>query len=78
MTWPYALLVGTAAAASMMTYWITIRVILPWIRLRQAAAVSLGFNAVASTHWYRDGEQVGSLAACAGRGEQAGGPAPFP
>ena len=49
MTWPYALLVGTAAAASMMTYWITIRAVLPWIRLRQAAAVSLGSNAVAST-----------------------------
>ena len=49
MTWPYALLVGTAAAASMMTYWIAIRAVLPWIRLRQAAAVSLGSNAVAST-----------------------------
>jgi uncharacterized membrane protein YbhN (UPF0104 family) len=49
MTWPYALLVATAAAASMMTYWITIQAVLPWIRLRQAAAVSLGSNAVAST-----------------------------
>ena len=49
MTWPYALLVGTAAAASMVTYWIAIRAVLPWIRLRQAAAVSLGSNAVAST-----------------------------
>jgi len=49
MTWPYALLVATAAGASMMTYWITIRAVLPWIRLRQAAAVSLGSNAVAST-----------------------------
>jgi hypothetical protein len=49
MTWPYALLVGTAAAASMVTYWITIRAVLPWIGLRQAAAVSLGSNAVAST-----------------------------
>ena len=48
VTWPYALLVTTAAAASMMTYWITIRAVLPWIRLRQAAAVSLGSNAVAS------------------------------
>jgi uncharacterized membrane protein YbhN (UPF0104 family) len=48
MTWPYALLVGTAAAASMVTYWITIRAVLPWIGLRQAAAVSLGSNAVAS------------------------------
>ena len=49
VTWPYALLVGTAAAASMLTYWITIRAVLPWIGLRQAAAVSLGSNAVAST-----------------------------
>jgi uncharacterized membrane protein YbhN (UPF0104 family) len=49
MTWPYALLVGTAAAASMVSYWITIRVVLPWIGLRQAAAVSLSSNAVAST-----------------------------
>jgi putative heme transporter len=46
MTRPYALLVGTAAAASMVTYWITIRAVLPWIGLRQAAAVSLGSNAV--------------------------------
>ena len=49
MTWPYALMVGTAAAASMVTYWITIRAVLPWIGLRQAAAVSFGSNAVAST-----------------------------
>ena len=49
MTWPYALLVGSAAAASMVSYWITIRAVLPWIGLRQAAAVSLGSNAVAST-----------------------------
>ena len=49
VTWPYALLVGTAAAASMIAYWITIRAVLPWIGLRQAAAVSLGSNAVAST-----------------------------
>ena len=47
MTWPYALLVGTAAAASMVAYWVTIRAVLPWIGLRQAAAVSLGSNAVA-------------------------------
>ena len=49
MTWPYALLVGAAATASMVTYWITIRAVLPWIGLRQAAAVSLGSNAAAST-----------------------------
>ena len=49
MTWPYALLVGIAAAVSMMAYWVTIQAVLPWIGLRQAAAVSLGSNAVAST-----------------------------
>ena len=49
MTWPYVLLVGTVAAASMVAYWVTIRAVLPWIRLRQAAAVSLGSNAVANT-----------------------------
>ena len=49
MTWPYALLVGAAAAASMVSYWITIRAVLPALRLRQAAAVNLGSNAVAST-----------------------------
>lgn len=49
MTWPYALLVGAAAAASMVAYWIMIRAVLPWTGLRQAAAVSLGSNAVAST-----------------------------
>jgi len=49
MTWPYVLLVGVAAAASMVSYWITIRAVLPALRLRQAAAVNLGSNAVAST-----------------------------
>jgi putative heme transporter len=49
MTWPYALLVGAAATASMMAYWILIRAVLPGIGLRQAAAVSLGSNAVAGT-----------------------------
>jgi putative heme transporter len=48
MTWPHATLVATAAAASMIAYWITIRAVLPWIRMRQAAAVSLGSNAVAN------------------------------
>ena len=48
MSWPYALLVGAAATASMAAYWITIRAVLPWIRVRQAAAVSLGSNAVAN------------------------------
>ena len=49
MTWPYALLVGTVATASMAAYWVTIRAVLPSIRMRQAAAVSLGSNAVANT-----------------------------
>jgi len=49
MSWPYVLLVATAATASMAAYWITIRAVLPWIRVRQAAAVSLGSNAVANT-----------------------------
>jgi putative heme transporter len=48
MTWPYALLVATAAVASMAAYWVTIRAVLPWIGIRQAAAVSLGSNAVAN------------------------------
>jgi putative heme transporter len=33
----------------MVTYWIAIQTVLPWIGLRQAAAVSLGSNAVAGT-----------------------------
>ena len=49
MTWPYVLLVATAAVASMAAYWITIRAVLPWIGIRQAAAVSLGSNAVANS-----------------------------
>src|SRR5580704_938294 len=49
MTWPHMLIVAVAAAASMASYWITIRAVLPWIRLRQAAAVNLGSNAVANT-----------------------------
>ena len=48
MTWPHVLLVATAAVASMSAYWITIRAVIPWIGLRQAAAVSLGSNAVAN------------------------------
>jgi uncharacterized membrane protein YbhN (UPF0104 family) len=49
MTWPYTLLVGAAAVASMVAYWIVIRAVLPRIGLRQAAVVSLGSNAVAGT-----------------------------
>jgi len=49
MTWPYALLVGTTAAASMASYWFMICAVLPSIRLRQAAVVNLSSNAVANT-----------------------------
>jgi len=49
MTWPQALLVATAAAASMASYWFMICAVLPSIRLRQAAVASLGCNAVANT-----------------------------
>src|SRR4029077_10293012 len=49
MTWPHILLVAIAAAASMICYWITIRAVLPRLKLRQAAAVNLGSNAVANT-----------------------------
>jgi uncharacterized membrane protein YbhN (UPF0104 family) len=49
MTWPQALLVGTTAAASMASYWFMICAVLPSIRLREAAAVNLGSNAVANT-----------------------------
>jgi putative heme transporter len=49
MTWAQALLVATAAAASMVSTWIMICSILPSIRLREAAVVNLGSNAVANT-----------------------------
>lgn len=49
MTWTQALLVATAAAASMASYWFMICAVLPSIRLRQAAVVNLGSNAVANT-----------------------------
>jgi len=49
MTWPYVLLVGTTAAASMASYWFMICAVLPSIRLRQAAVVNLSSNAVANT-----------------------------
>jgi putative heme transporter len=49
MAWPQALLVAAAAAASMAAYWFMICSVLPSIRLRQAAAVNLGPNAVANT-----------------------------
>ncbi|MGH3159419.1 MAG: hypothetical protein ACRDNF_22985, partial [Streptosporangiaceae bacterium] len=48
LTWPHALLIAIAAAASMASYWITIRAVLPRLRLRQAAVLNLGSNAVAN------------------------------
>ncbi len=49
MTWPQALLVSAAAAASMASAWIVICSVLPSIRLREAAVANLGSNAVANT-----------------------------
>jgi uncharacterized membrane protein YbhN (UPF0104 family) len=49
MTVPQAVLVIAAAAASMATTWIMICSVLPSIRLREAAVVNLGSNAVANT-----------------------------
>jgi uncharacterized protein (TIRG00374 family) len=48
MTWPQALLVAVAAAASMAAPWFMICSVLPSIRLREAAVVNLGSNAVAN------------------------------
>ena len=49
MTWPQALLVAAAAAASMASAWFMICSVLPSVRLREAAVVNLGSNAVANT-----------------------------
>ena len=49
MTWAEILLVAAAAAASMISTWIMICAVLPSIRLREAAVVNLGSNAVANT-----------------------------
>lgn len=49
MTWAQALLVGAAAAGSMVSCWIAICAVLPSIRLREAAVVNLGSTAVANT-----------------------------
>jgi putative heme transporter len=49
MTWPHLLIVAAAAAASMISYWVTIRAVLPQLKWRQAATVNLGSNAVANT-----------------------------
>ena len=49
MTWPHVLLVAVAAVASMASTWFMICSVLPSIRLREAAVVNLGSNAVANT-----------------------------
>ena len=49
LTWAQALLVAAAAAASMASTWVMICSVLPSIRLREAAVVNLGSNAVANT-----------------------------
>jgi putative heme transporter len=49
MPWPHMLIVVAAAAASMISYWVTIRAVLPQLKWRQAATVNLGSNAVANT-----------------------------
>jgi putative heme transporter len=49
MAWPQALLVAAAAAASMASTWIIICSVLPSIRVREAAVVNLGSNAVANS-----------------------------
>jgi putative heme transporter len=48
MTGWQALLVATAAAASMASYWFMICAVLPALRLREAAVVNLSSNAVAN------------------------------
>src|ERR1035438_4929673 len=49
MPWTQVLLVAVAAVASMATTWIMICAVLPSIRLREAAVVNVGSNAVANT-----------------------------
>src|SRR5690242_18904475 len=49
MTWAQTLLIAAVAMASMISTWIMICAVLPSIRLREAAVVSLGSNAVANT-----------------------------
>ncbi len=49
MTWSQVVLVVTTAAVSMVSVWIGICAVLPSIRLREAAVVNLGSNAVANT-----------------------------
>ncbi len=49
MTWSQVVLVAATAAASMVSVWFVITSVLPSIRLREAAVVNLGSNAVANT-----------------------------
>ena len=49
MTWSQVLLVSVMAAVSMATGWFSISAVLPGVRLREAAVVNLGSNAVANT-----------------------------
>jgi hypothetical protein len=49
MTWPRLLLVVIAAAVSMAAGWLVICAVLPSVRLREAAVVTLGSSAVANT-----------------------------
>jgi uncharacterized membrane protein YbhN (UPF0104 family) len=49
MTWAQILLVAAVAIASMISTWIMICSVLPSIRLREAAVVNLGSDAVANT-----------------------------
>ncbi len=49
MTWQQALLVGTTAVLSLVSYWFVICAVLPALRLREAAVVNLSSNAVANT-----------------------------
>jgi uncharacterized membrane protein YbhN (UPF0104 family) len=49
MSWPQVLLVAAAAVGSMASSWIVICSVLPSVRLREAAVVNLGSNAVANT-----------------------------
>jgi putative heme transporter len=48
MTWPQVLLIAVAAVASMASAWVMICAVLPSVRLREAAVVNLGSNAVAN------------------------------
>jgi uncharacterized protein (TIRG00374 family) len=49
MTWLQILLVAVTAAVSMATGWVGICAVLPRVRLREAAVVNLGSNAVANS-----------------------------